>query len=188
VELYWGRRGQVYVTPIAGNEVCVALISRSSKLRLADALSDFPALRERLAGAQHGSPEMGAMSISRRLKRVHKGGLALLGDASGSVDAVTGEGMCLAFKQAAALAQALRAGDLRQYAVRHKQIGAKPRLMASFMRSLEWHAEVQRRALAGLAKQPQLFEALLKFQAGETPRAVSFSRQLLGFGLHFLTA
>ena len=53
---------------------------------------------------------MGSMSISRNLKRVYKDGLALLGDASGSVDAVTGEGMCLAFKQADALAQALRAG------------------------------------------------------------------------------
>src|ERR1700741_5226072 len=32
MELYWGRHAQVYVTPVAGDEVCVAAISRDSKL------------------------------------------------------------------------------------------------------------------------------------------------------------
>jgi flavin-dependent dehydrogenase len=146
VELYWGPQGQVYVTPVAAHEVCVAFISRNSKLRLSEALNDFPALQQRLAGAEQGSHEMGAMSISRQLKRVHKDGLALLGDASGSVDAITGEGMCLAFKQADALAGALRAGDLREYGERHREIGKKPRMMASLMLSMEWHSELQRRA------------------------------------------
>jgi flavin-dependent dehydrogenase len=188
LELYWGPRGQVYVTPVAADEVCVAFISRDSKLRLDEALHDFPLLRERLAGIEHGSHEMGAMSIARQLKRVHKDGLALLGDASGSVDAVTGEGMCLAFKQADALAAALRAGDLRQYAARHRRIGAKPRLMASLMLSMEWHSELQRRVLASLAKRPKLFASLIQFHVGETPRANLLTRQLLGFGLGFLTA
>jgi flavin-dependent dehydrogenase len=188
VELYWGRRGQVYVTPIAVNEVCVAFISRHSKLRLEEALNDFPTLRERLAGVEHGSHEMGALSISRQLKRVHRDGLALLGDASGSVDAVTGEGMCLAFKQADALADALEAGDLRRYATRHKEIAAKPRMMASLMLSMEWHGELQRRVLASLAKRPQLFASLLRFHVGETPRMGSLTRQVLGFGFDFLTA
>jgi flavin-dependent dehydrogenase len=188
IELHWGPRGQAYVTPVASNEICVAFVSRNSKLRLDAALTDFPVLRERLAGAERGSHEMGAMSISRRLKRVYKNGLALLGDASGSVDAITGAGMCLAFKQAEALACALRAGDLRQYAARHKEIGAKPRMMAALMLSMEWHGELQRRALASLAKRPQLFESLLRFHVGETPQAGLFWRQLLGFGLDFLTA
>jgi flavin-dependent dehydrogenase len=167
VELYWGPRGQVYITPVAEDEVCVAVVSRDSKLRLDSALVDFPQLQERLAGAAHRSPEMGSLSVSRTLKRVYKDGLALLGDASGSVDAVTGEGMCLAFKQAAALAHALRAGDLKQYAARHKEIGAKPRLMASLLLTMERHAEIQRRALASLAKRPQLFEYLLRLHVGE---------------------
>jgi flavin-dependent dehydrogenase len=168
VELYWGPRGQVYVTPVAGNEVCVAFVSRDSKLRLEEALKDFPILEKRLAGVEHGSHEMGAMSISRQLKRVHKDGLALLGDASGSVDAITGEGMCLAFKQAEALAQALRAEDLPQYAARHRAIGAKPRLMASLLLAMEWHGGLQRRVLAVLAKHPAVFQSLLNFHVGET--------------------
>jgi flavin-dependent dehydrogenase len=186
VELYWGPRGQVYVTPVAGNEVCVAFISRHSKLRLTEALNDFSCLQQRLAGKEHGSHEMGAMSISRQLKRVHTDGLALLGDASGSVDAITGEGMCLAFKQAEALAHALRAGDLQEYAERHREIGAKPRMMASLMLSMEWHGELQRRALATLAKRPELFESLLKFHVGGRPGLGPLSRQVFGFGLDFM--
>ncbi len=188
VEVYWGSRGQAYVTPIARDEVCVAFVSRHPNLRLEDVLSDFPRLRARLAGVPHASPEKGALSISRQLKRVHKDGLALLGDASGSVDAITGEGLCLAFKQADALAAALTAGDLRKYAARHKSISAKPRMLASLLLSMEWHSELQRRALASLAKRPELFASLLRFHVGEMPRAGVLTRQLLGFGLDFLTS
>jgi menaquinone-9 beta-reductase len=187
VELYWGPRGQFYITPVAPNEICVVFISRHAKLRLDSALEDFPVLRGKLAGVEHSSHEMGSMSISRSLKRVYKDGVALLGDASGSVDAVTGEGMCLAFKQADALAHELRSGNLKQYAVRHKAIGAKSRMMSSLMLTMELHSEVQRRALASLARRPQLFESLLKFHVGETTLAGLFSRHLLAFGIDFLT-
>jgi hypothetical protein len=56
------------------------------------------------------------------------------------------------------------------------------------MLSMELHSEVQRRALASLAKRPQLFESLLRFHVGETSLAGLFSRHLLGFGVDFLTA
>jgi len=185
VELHWGPRGQAYITPVAEDEVCVAFISRHSKLRLEEALDDFPPLKRRLAGAQRASHEIGAMSISRRLKRVYKDGLALLGDASGSVDAVTGEGMCLAFKQADALAAALSAGDLRLYAARHREISARPHLMASLMLSLELHNGLRRHALGSLARWPRFFETLLKFHIGATV-PVWHPRQLFSFGLDFL--
>jgi 2-polyprenyl-6-methoxyphenol hydroxylase-like FAD-dependent oxidoreductase len=188
VELYWGRRGQVYITPISSDEVCVAVVSRDSKLRLADALTDFPMLQRRLAHVEHGSPEKGSMSISRQLKRVYKDGVALIGDASGSVDAITGEGMCLAFKQAEALAHALRQGCLEAYARRHQEIATKPRMMASLMLVMEWHSELQRRAMLALAQRPQVFESMLKFHVGQTPMTGLLSRHLLGFGMDFLTA
>jgi flavin-dependent dehydrogenase len=49
--------------------------------------------------------------------------VALVGDASGSVDAITGEGLCLLFQQAVALAAALEAGDLALYQAEHRRIG-----------------------------------------------------------------
>lgn len=188
VELYWGARGQFYITPVTPGEICVVFLSRDSKLRLDAALEDFPYLRDRLAKAEHGSHEAGSMSISRSLKRVYKDGLALLGDASGSVDAVTGEGLCLAFKQAEALAHALRANDLKQYGARHKEIGAKPRMMATLMLTMEKHRAIQRHALASLAKRPRLFEALLKFHVGEANLVSLVTRHLLGFDVDFRSA
>ena len=188
VEIYWGRRGQVYVTPVAPDEICVVLISRQSKLRLDEALEDFPELRRRLANVPHGSNEMGSMSISRRLRRVYRDGVALLGDASGSVDAITGEGLCLAFKQAAALAHALKTGSLYEYQIQHNRIGARPRRMASLMLALELNQSLRRRALASLANRPKLFESMLKIHVGEGSLFELRSRHLLGFGVDFITA
>src|ERR1700687_6101431 len=42
MELHWGPKCQIYVTPVAADEVCVALISRNPQLRLDAALIAFP--------------------------------------------------------------------------------------------------------------------------------------------------
>jgi flavin-dependent dehydrogenase len=186
IEIYWGACGQVYITPVAKDEVCVALISPNSKLRLDEALKDFPELRGKLANVPHASNEMGAMSVSRRLERVYRDGVALLGDASGSVDAITGEGLCLAFKQAAALARALKSGDLSEYQSAHDKISATPHRMASLMLTLQLSQGLQRRTLAALAKRPQIFESLLKYHVGEGSLFELCSRHLLSFGFDFM--
>jgi menaquinone-9 beta-reductase len=176
IELYWGPRCQVYVTPVGENEVCAAVISRGPRLRLQDALTDFLKLESRLRWVRATSSEMGALSVSRRLRRVYEGKVVLVGDASGSVDAITGEGMCLAFKQAVALAAAMKTGSLEQYQTAHEELGARPHAMASLMLSLEWHYGFQRRVLASLAAHPGVFEALLKVHVGESPFAKRTSR------------
>ena len=54
-------------------------------------------------------PWRGTPALTRRLERVHRDNVALVGDASGSVDAITGAGLCLAFQQAERLGEALAA-------------------------------------------------------------------------------
>src|SRR4029077_21153197 len=126
MEIHWGDACQLYVTPIAAGEVCVVLISRDPHLRLEDALPQFPEVAQRLASAGPLKLERGGVTASRRLKAVYRGNVALVGDASGSVDAVTGEGLCLLFQQAVALADALHAGDLSLYEAAHRRIGRRP--------------------------------------------------------------
>jgi flavin-dependent dehydrogenase len=53
------------------------------------------------------STERGAITSSRKIKAVYREHIALIGDASGSVDAITVEGLYLAFRQATALADAI---------------------------------------------------------------------------------
>ena len=65
------------------------------------ALHLFPQAEARLRGAAVNGVEQGAVSASRRLHSVTRGCVALVGDASGSVDAITGQGLCLAMQQSA---------------------------------------------------------------------------------------
>ena len=131
---------------------------------------------------------MGVLSISRTLRRVVLPGLALVGDASGSVDAVTGEGMCLAFRQALALATALETKNLPGYESAHRSIYWRPRAMAWLMLRLDAHRGFQRRALAALAQRPGVFASLLGIHVGEQSFADLLSWQLVGFCRAFLSA
>ncbi len=133
VELYWGPVSQIYVTPVGPEEVCVAVVSEDSHLRLDSALPRFPDLETRLRGVPCSTTERGAVTATRRLKRVERGRVALIGDASGSVDAITGKGLYLAFRQSHALADALEAGNLARYEAEHRKIAKRPECMAAWM-------------------------------------------------------
>ncbi len=188
MELYWGARSQVYVTPTAADEICVAVISRDPKLRSRQVLSDFPELSRRLGNAVPVNQELGALSVSRRLRRVQRDNVALVGDASGSVDAITGEGICLAIKQARAFAWAVKSGDIQVYQRLHRAIMKRPQTMASLMVTLERNGQLQRRALAGLARHPEIFESLLAIHVGVSSFRDLCSWRLLDFGRAFLAA
>ncbi len=113
MEIYWGDRSQGYATAVSDEEVCVAVASHDAKLRVEQALAALPELHARLRGAETVSAERGALTANRTLRRVYRRNVALIGDASGTVDAITGQGLGLSFRQAVALAQCLRSGDLR---------------------------------------------------------------------------
>ena len=102
VEIHWGQHGQAYVTPVGGDEVCVALISRERFSSFEAGLAQFATLARHLSTAQPCSPVRGSLTVSRHLTRVTRGNVALIGDASGSVDAITGEGLAIGFRQAVA--------------------------------------------------------------------------------------
>jgi flavin-dependent dehydrogenase len=55
VEVYWGRRIQAYVTPLAEEETCVVLISRDPAMKFDAALGEFPKLADGLRHAELSS-------------------------------------------------------------------------------------------------------------------------------------
>ena len=167
VEVYWGDGCQIYVTPVGPREVGIALISRDSRLRVREALQIFPELSARLAGAGTSSAERGALTSTRTLPRVTENNVALIGDASGSVDAITGEGLSLGFQQAFAIAYAMAGGDLHSYERSHRRLGARPRWMADALLTMDRHRLLRRYGLRTLAAWPGLFGTLLAFHAGE---------------------
>ena len=165
VEVYWGGGYQVYITPVAPDEIGVALLARDSHLRLDAALGEFPALERRLGAARVTSQERGAAITSRRLRRVFRGRTVLIGDASGSVDAITGDGLSLSFLQAHALGDALAAGDLSPYQAEHRRLASKPAIMASGLLLLDRFSWLRRAVLHSLAFEPSIFRRLLALHA-----------------------
>ena len=166
MEIHWGEDCQIYVTPTASNEVCIALISREQELRLDQALERFPALEARLRGVPITSRGRGAITAMMRLRNVTRGNVALIGDASGSVDAITGEGLCLAFRQAALLAEGMLRGDLSQYARLHPRLALRPTMMARAMMLLDTGPRVRGIGMGALSAAPWVFEKLLRVHVG----------------------
>ena len=163
MELHWGAGCQIYVTPIGPQEVCAALISRDPHLRLDHALAQFPQLAARLASAPHATAERGAVTADRTLPNVYRGNLALIGDASGSVDAITGEGLCLAFHQAIALADSLASADLAHYQTAHRRLARRPTLMSKLMLGIGRRNWLRQPAFRAMAFEPRIFQSLLSF-------------------------
>ena len=186
MEIHWGSTCQLYVTPVAADEICVVVISRNQRLRLDQALEEFPEVAAKLQSARHATAERGGVSASRQLAAVYRGNVALVGDASGSVDAITGEGLCLLFQHAAALAEALEAGDLSQYAAAHRRIGRRPKFMSDLMLLLDGRQRFQRRAIATMAANPGHFERMLAMHVGKFS-GLQFLANGVAFGWHMLT-
>ena len=183
-EFHWGQRAQAYVTPLNNGETCVALISRDPRMRLEDAWREFPKLNEDLCGAEPSSSERGAATVTRKLDKVYRGNIALTGDASGSVDAITGEGLGLSFRQAIALADAIGKGKLESYQRAHRRLALRPRVMGRLLLLLDRHASLRRRVLRCLAEDPELFARLLGAHLGEAAQDVLAATSLrLGWKL-----
>lgn len=188
MEIYWGAGAQMYVTPVSRSEVCVALLTTDSHLRMDQALPQFPELRERLAGAPRSTTERGAVTASRGLKRVYRNQTALIGDASGSVDAITGEGLSLSFHQAIALAAALASGDLRAYQMEHQRLARRPQFMARLLLLLDRLPRLRRRVLHSLASDPAIFANLLAMHVGVISPADFVLHGMLPLGRQILIA
>ena len=187
VELHWGSGFQFYITPVSPREVCMVLISQNRQLRIDEALEGCPELSARLQGAIPAGAEQGAVSLSCRFKQVARGRVALVGDASGSVDAVTGEGMCLAFQQAVKLADALAAGDLRIYAAGHRRLMRRPFFIADAMLLLDRFPGLRDRAMRALSANPAIFSTLLAMHVGARAPAAMVTTAL-PLGWQMLTA
>jgi flavin-dependent dehydrogenase len=187
LELYWGDGFQIYVTPVSSQEICVALMSRERKLRLDDGLACLPEIGQRLAGQPASSKEMGAVTVWRKLRRLTREGFALVGDAAGSVDPITGEGLRLAFQGAADLASAVEAGDLKRYERAHARMRRRTDEMAWLLTMLGDVAPLRQRVMAAFARRRGVFEGMLGVHIGAATLFDFRPAQVLDFGWQLLT-
>lgn len=186
VEVYWGHGMQIYVTPIGKTDICVAVVSNDPRMRLTDALCAFPVLAARLRGAGPISVERGGTTQMLRLTHVCRDHVALIGDASGCVDAITGEGLGLAFRQATLLADAIAANDLRLYETGHRKLMQRPFLMGHSLLLLDHHEALRRRVIRVFEKHSAVFGHCVAAHVGALTKTrfvltgANLGRHLLG--------
>jgi menaquinone-9 beta-reductase len=121
VEVHYGRKAEIYITPIAANEVGVAILG-AQYTDFDVAIAGIPTLAARLTGVPVVSSRRGAGPFRQRTRARTAGRVLLVGDSSGYVDAITGEGLRLGFAQALAAIDCVVADDPRRYEVEWKRI------------------------------------------------------------------
>lgn len=166
VEIYWSKVGQIYITPIAADQVCAVFITPRPHFDRESFLDHFPQVVERLGNAAQVTPQRGGISATRRLKCVNTNTVSLIGDASGSVDAITGEGLAMAFRQANVLAHALATGQLHTYNKAHREIARLPHAMARIILLMERYPILECNGMRALAANRHFFQDLVSVHMG----------------------
>jgi len=175
VEIHFGDGAEAYVTPAGARRVGVAfLFERRGPATFEALLARFPAVSRRLAGAAPESAPRGAGPFDRRATARVADRLVLLGDAAGYVDAVTGDGLALAFACAedlAALAPAAIARGATRAALRPYEAAWRRRFLpyaawTRAMLALARHPAARRRLLALAAARPAPFERVVAAAVG----------------------
>lgn len=114
VEVHWTQTAELYVTPVSANEVGVAVLG-PRHTNYVDALRMVPALAERLEHAESSTSVLGAGPLRQPTRARVAQRVLLVGDASGYVDAITGEGIRVGLAQARAAIGCIIAGEPARY-------------------------------------------------------------------------
>jgi len=163
VEVHLGDGVEAYVTPAGAARVGVAfLFERTVPGGWPSLLASFPALASRLAGVEAASEDRGAGPLVRGSTARVLDRLVLLGDAAGSIDPLSGEGVSLGLAGALELA-ALLPGAVAAGGSRGALLGWERAWGRRQRRAEAWTA-----LLLAVARRPRLRRGLISLGAGRT--------------------
>lgn len=166
-EVHWANQAQAYVTAVSAHEVCVVILADTPDgTRFDHSLAYFAELERRIQNAEVIGSERGAVTAMRSLARVWRDNVALVGDASGGVDAITGEGLRLGFHQAFALVDAMCAGDLQRYQEFHRALRRRSVLMGRLLLGLARQPRIRGHLFRAMQRRPELFSRMLASHTG----------------------
>lgn len=181
VEVHFTAGAEAYVTPAGQRRVGVAFLwdadAVDERVSFDVLLARFPRLAERLVGAAADSTVRGAGPLLQRVARRVAPGVVLVGDAAGYVDAITGEGLSLAFEGAhalggclaQALAHPLDVAPLAPYEAAVARAFTRYQRLAGALVWLAGRPPLRRSAVGALRTVPGLFDAVLA-QLASAPR------------------
>lgn len=171
VEVHIADGVEAYVTPVGAEHVGVGFLweKDSEKSSVEAMLARFPRLSERLRSAETESTPRGAGPFVQVVKAPVANRVVLIGDAAGYVDAITGEGLSMAFESAellaAVLPRALAAGaqadSLAPYARGYRRAFKRYANLAHAVLAISRRPRLRRAVLPLFGRFPRIFSAMV---------------------------
>lgn len=165
VEVHWTPHAEIYVTPVADDEVGVAVLGGRG-LSYDAVVAEAPAAKSRLATAEVASTARGAGPLLQRTDRRTAGRVLLVGDAAGYVDALTGEGIRLGLAQARAAVAAILAGRPDHYERDWSRLTRDYRWLTSSLVGAATRPALRRQIVPLAVRAPRLFGTIVDRLAG----------------------
>jgi flavin-dependent dehydrogenase len=157
VEVTWAPDAETYVTPVGPELVNVAVLS-ASRRDFEQELKAFPDVRDRI-GNNRCTPVRGAGPLRQDSTRRVAGRVLLVGDASGYVDALTGEGLNVGFAQGRAAVVAIATGRPAAYEHAWRRITWRHRLLTTALLTATRSSAVRRSLVPAAQRLPCVFSA-----------------------------
>jgi flavin-dependent dehydrogenase len=183
VEVHLTAGIEAYLTPVGPERVGLAFLwadgALGEKASFAALLARFPVLSARFEGAEPDSEVRGAGPFLRHARRRVADRLVLIGDAAGYVDAITGEGLSLAFGAALVLGEIWAAAREKGFSAQALQgyerayehrFGHYARVTGAML-VLARHPALRRKFVRLLGNHPALFDRLVAWGLPTLPES-----------------
>ena len=159
VEVHWADGAEAYVTPVGDGVVGVAVLTDRRGPSHSDWLRSFPVLTDRLRDAPPASEVRGAGPLEQNVSRRVAGRVLLVGDASGYVDALTGEGIAVGLAQAEVLVRCLASGRPEDYEQAWLTVSRRYRVLTRAVLAAAQRPRVRQLLVPAAAALPPVFGA-----------------------------
>ncbi|HEV2634901.1 MAG TPA: NAD(P)/FAD-dependent oxidoreductase [Actinocrinis sp.] len=164
VEVHWAAGSEAYVTPVSDDVIGVAILGRAdaeAHEHFDERLSAFPLLYKRLTDAEPATAVRGAGPLRQDVRRRGRSNVLLVGDASGYIDALTGEGISVALAQAAVLIECLRTDRAGDYDHEWRRVSRKSSLLTNGLLRARHTSLVGPLIVPAAARLPRVFTAIV---------------------------
>lgn len=160
VEVHWTPVAEVYVTPVDEELVGVAVLGPRGMDY--DGVLRQGVLRKRLAGAVVATGLRGAGPLRQPTRSRTHGRVLLVGDASGYVDALTGEGIRLGLAQVRAAVAAVVADRPEEYERAWRRLSREYRLLTTVLVGAAGRPALRRQIVPLAVRLPRVYGALVE--------------------------
>lgn len=160
IEVHWTPAAEIYITPLGPELLGVAVLGPRG-LDFARVIEQSPDVAARLSSAAPVGTTRGAGPLLQRTRRRSTGHVLLAGDASGYVDALTGEGLRVGFAQARAAVSAVVTNDAAAYERDWSRSTRDFRMLTSGLLAAS-RSPLRSRIVPAAARSPRLFGTIVE--------------------------